>query len=156
MKTWTFIDKTKWPERGPWDNEPDKAQWLDASGLACLMVRARAHWCGYVGVPEGHPAFGKDYNDVEVEVHGGLTFAGLCQEEGTGPRVCHIPEPGQPDRVYWLGFDCAHSGDKRPATDERQLQIERKYPISGDIYRDFDYVKAETGRLAQQLATKEY
>src|SRR6185295_5225427 len=71
MKTqeWTFLDKSKWPERGPWDNEPDKAQWTDvATGLPCLAVRAHSHWCGYVGVTEEHPVFGKDYDSLDLSV----------------------------------------------------------------------------------------
>jgi hypothetical protein len=155
MKTWTFHDKSQWPERGPWDNEPDKAQWQDeATGLACLMLRARSHWCGYVGVPETHPAFEKDYSTVGADVHGGLTFADFCQESHDGNierLVCHVPEPGQPARVWWLGFDCIHSGDARPAMTQVEYEIERRFPTDGH-YRTFDYVKTETARLAQQLA----
>ena len=54
MKTFKTKDKTNWPSRGPWDNEPDKAQWIDeASGYDCLIVRGGGGaLCGYVGVPE--------------------------------------------------------------------------------------------------------
>jgi hypothetical protein len=78
---WTRIDKSSWPD-GPWQNEPDKAQWIDkATGYDCLIVRNHSGaWCGYVGVPEGHPCHGKGYDDVDVDVHGGLTFADSCNE----------------------------------------------------------------------------
>jgi len=143
-----FIDKTNWP-RGPWDAEPDKVQWTDpATGMTCLAVRhdSSGHWCGYVGVTEGHPCFGLDYDAAydraDVEVHGGLTYASFCVEDDKEHGVCHIPEPGQPDRVWWLGFDCAHSGDKSPRWDKS----------GGGKYRTLDYVKQQCAELAEQLA----
>ena len=51
------------------------------------------HLCGYVKVPENNPCFGKDYDDIEIECHGGLTYG---QHEWDG---------------YWIGFDCAHHND---------------------------------------------
>jgi hypothetical protein len=70
------IDRKDWGI-GPWNNEPDKMQWQDAAtGLACLAVRNdMGVWCGYVGIPEGHPWYGKGYEDLgDVDVHGGLTY----------------------------------------------------------------------------------
>jgi hypothetical protein len=49
----------------------------------------------------GHPWHGKGYDDINADVHGGLTFA-----EPDLP--C---DKGEPDDAYWLGFDCAHGGD---------------------------------------------
>lgn len=53
-----------------WDNEPDRKHWIDAdTGLDCLIVRnglgGKGALCGYVGVPKGHPWYGKDYSDCE-------------------------------------------------------------------------------------------
>lgn len=162
MKTWTFLNKSAWPERGPWDNEPDKAHWIDpTTGLDCLMVRVHSHWCGYVGVTEEHPAFEKDfatfYDVDDLEVHGGLTFSGFCQEpvadQHPEMRVCHTPELGRTNRIWWLGFDCAHGGDKRPAAHPEILRINQMYPMPEgyETYRDFAYVQSEVTRLAQQL-----
>jgi hypothetical protein len=57
-KTETFRDKAAFGP-GPWQEEPDKIQWLDdATGLPCLVVRN--DWgtlCGYVGVGPGHPLY---------------------------------------------------------------------------------------------------
>jgi len=83
MKTIVYenvVDKSEWP-RGVWDHEPDKVQWQDEdTGLPCLIVRNPVGaLCGYVGVPEGRPCHGKEYDTVDVECHGGLTFAGPCQ-----------------------------------------------------------------------------
>lgn len=103
LHEYRFIDKTTWGP-GPWQTEPDKIQWQDmATGLACLAVRhpVHGHWCGYVGVPEGHPLFGKSYDDAErFDVHGGITFADTCQEDEQEQGICHIPQPDS--------FACIH------------------------------------------------
>ena len=100
--------KDEWA-RGPWDNEPDRKDFTHA-GYSCFILRnTSGNWCGYVGVPSTHSCYEKPYNDVDVNVHGGLTYADKC-----GGHICHIPEPGMPDDVWWLGFDTAHWGDLSP------------------------------------------
>mgnify|MGYP001568655352 CR=1 FL=1 len=157
--TYTTKDKSAWGP-GPWQEEPDKIQWTDAgTGLPCLIVRSRhlGNLCGYVGVAEGHPAFGRDYDELGYypEVHGGLTYAAFCQEGDDAETICHVPEPGQPDRVWWLGFDCAHGGDLSPGMEAR----EREYGLPSfrepyARYCDVGYVKAECRSLARQLAAQ--
>lgn len=146
MKTWTTMDKSDWPERGHWDSEPDKAQWIDeATKLDCLIVRGPlGALCGYVGVPESHKHFEDDYLNVDVDVHGGLTFADRCQPTNDESRhICHSGEVAN-KTVWWLGFDCAHAWDVTPM-----------HPHSfgwDSIYRDFEYVKREVTHLAHQLS----
>jgi hypothetical protein len=161
------IDKSTWGD-GPWQTEPDRLEWTHA-GLPCLAARSESggNWCGYVAVPPGHPLHGRDYDhaDVDVEVHGGgLTYANRC--EG---HVCHVPRPGEPDDVWWFGFDCAHFGDLSPARHARD--VGRGYPFPEkpydhakaiarndwgvEVYRTLDYVQAETNRLADQFADRE-
>jgi hypothetical protein len=144
----TEIHKSSWGE-GPWQHEPDRKEWRDtATGYPCLAVRhgSLGHWCGYVAVPPGHSAHGKSYDDVEVEVHGGLTYANLCSG-----RVCHIPKPGEPDDVFWLGFDCAHCDDLSPGTRAVLPSLRSEYGQS-DTYRTLEYVESECASLARQLA----
>lgn len=147
QREWTTIDKSEWP-RGAWDREPDKVQ-FEAHGLPCLLHRGPGgHWCGYVGVAEGHRYFEKGYDDVPTEVHGGLTFSEFCadtKDESHG--ICHVPDDGEPHRVWWLGFDCAHLGDLSP-------KYERHYKSSlGDeTYKAIAFVREQTIRLAEQLA----
>lgn len=55
------------------------------------------HMCGwgngYVNLPKGHKYYGVYYDEIPVDVHGGLTFSEQIGE-------------------YWtVGFDTAHSGD---------------------------------------------
>lgn len=148
------IDKTEWP-RGEWDAEPDKRQWQDAgTKLPCLIVRGPAGaLCGYVGVPESHPYHGKDYDDLGLEVHGGITFAHGCAASADESRgICHRPAPGESDHVWWLGFDCAHAGDYSPKFDRIDRLGEPTGWGSYTEYRNIAYVEAQCQALAAQLA----
>jgi hypothetical protein len=133
-----------------WKSEPNRVAWVDAStGYPCLIRRARAGFlCGYVAVPPSHPWFERGYSDepvYNVEVHGGLTYAAHCDgDEGNG--ICHRPEPGSPDNVWWFGFECDHAFDLVPR------DYEEGFAIQGDIYRDIQYVTKEVRSLADQLA----
>lgn len=154
-KQYTTIDRSGWPA-GPWDDEPDKVQWPDqATGLPCLAVRRghSGHWCGYVGLPPEHPLYGKGYEDVDVEVHGGLTFADTCQPDADEARgICHVPDESEPADVWWFGFDCAHAWDFSPY--DKKLETERGYPftiMADQKYRTLAYVQAQCAQLAAQL-----
>lgn len=157
MQKWTYPTHHP-PGDGPWRDEPDKVQWIDEeTDLDCLAKRGpTGAWCGYVGVPPGHPWHGKDYDDLyDIQVHGGLTYANSCDEEiEDGWGICHIPEPGRPADVWWLGFDCAHymdfcpRYDQMPTGDGKTLGDVLK-PMT--VYRDLAYVVAQTILLATQV-----
>lgn len=146
-KQWTTVDKSAWP-RVAWDSEPDKMQWTDeATGLPCLIVRAwHGALCGYVGVASGRD-FERDYGRVDVCVHGGLTFADFCRPGEDAHSICHIPGPGEPERVWWLGFDCAHLNDYSPGSI-------RDWPFGEETYKDVAYVQGHVRELARQLAAR--
>jgi hypothetical protein len=169
-KTWTTMDKAGWGD-GPWTSEPDKEQWTDAdTGYACLLKRNQAGaLCGYVGVPEGHPWHGSGYwpgsDDGEltpalrllerVNVHGGLTYAAPCEEGPDGHTICHVPAPGEPEPLYWFGFDCNHGSDYAPgmASEFRRLGITMPSGLGlRASYRTVAYVKGECARLAVTAA----
>jgi hypothetical protein len=97
-----------------------------AHGLDCAVARGMS-LCGYVRVPEGHPAERKHYDDVEVDVHGGLTFRCKAKEGGS-----------------WFGFDTGHAGDWIGLSGVE---------MPGRIWTEGD-VAAETERLAEQLAKR--
>jgi hypothetical protein len=149
-----------------WLDEPDEFEFV-SSGLKCKILRCGGHLNGYVGVPETHPLYKVYYQDpspvlqkkqekmltktqdeVEMtfarclglfagelssspdiifEVHGGVTFSGFI---GT-------------DKLWYFGFDTSHYGDYSPEMDDTW---------SNSVYRNFAYVKAETEKLAKQLA----
>lgn len=170
------IDKSDWAIRGEWDNEPDKVQWQDeATGLPCLIVRGPAGaLCGYVGVPEGHPLHGVGYSECPkgcgedhcshspestINAHGGLTFADSCNPKAKEDRgICHKPAPGEPDHVWWFGFDCAHAGDFCPMFEGRYYTKSTLGMPTGwgtvVEYRNIAYVTEQCRGLAQQLAAR--
>lgn len=167
------IDKSAWGD-GPWQSEPDKRQWRDdATGLPCLIVRnpSGGNLCGYVGVPASHPFHGIGYGDraptlpcgeycsddhhyscspsAVTEVHGGLTFSDGCRHGGDPSKgICHVPGSGEPDDIWWFGFDCAHCDDLSPG----YLSRYPSHRDPTDIYRDAAYVATECASLARQLA----
>lgn len=127
---------------GPWLDEPDRIEWR-SGGFVCLMHRNRmGAWCGYVGVGPGHPWHGKDDGDINAEVHGGITYADAC-----AGHICHVPEPGEPEHLWWLGFDCAHGGDLIPGMHKVVGRI-----CFYEAYRDESYVRAEVESLVTQAA----
>lgn len=124
-----MIDGSTWVD-GPWKKEPDGKRWQDAAtGMACAAIRnpRMGFWCGYVGVGEDHPAYGKSYDDVDTDVHGGLTYS--------ADRLT-----GENRAAWWLGFDCCHAWDMAPAIG-----------LDGE-YRTLEYVEGECARLAKQLS----
>jgi len=156
---------------GPWQEEPDRVEWR-SQGFVCLALRGpMGAWCGYVGLPPGHPLHGKsgwgtggendDDRVSELNAHGGITYAAEC-----AGHICHVPAPGEPDHVWWLGFDCSHAGDYSPGLNARLsrsgIRPWKPYvepPLTVDSwldrderYRRLDYVKDECEQLATQLA----
>lgn len=143
------IDKSSWGP-GPWQDEPDRVEFRH-EGFPCLIVRQPdlGHLCGYVAVPPGHPWHQMVGTDDEcVDVHGGVTYASKCRGD-----VCHVPEPGESDDVFWIGFDFAHIDDLVPC---RQSYLTNMYlqhhPNLGTrgVYKGIDFVKAECRRVAEQ------
>lgn len=167
MKTYTTMDKSTWGP-GEWQDEPDKLSWTDEeTGLPCLIVRNRGGaLCGYVGVDPSHPWHRVEYGEHigpscgedwcyehtpegVVSVHGGLTYSAGCQHSASEDSgICHIPDPGQTDDVWWFGFDTAHSGDYCPAHSALgDVFTQREW----ETYRNVDYVRTEVAGLARQL-----
>ena len=123
-------EPVEWP---PPDKTVEKWNYRD---LDCAIVKTdMGTWCGYVRVPEGHPDERKDYDEVDVNVHGGCTFRCKAKEGGS-----------------WFGFDCAHAGDYVPFMDRDKPEINNK-PTRMDgkkMWHAAD-VREETNSLAEQL-----
>ena len=98
--------------------------------------------CGYVRVPVGHPWHGKSYMDLNVDVHGDLSFS----------------EPDQPcdtpgaDTDWWVGFDCAHAFD---APDPELVLVlpNQAFRVREAEVRTQAYAEAECHSLCQQAST---
>ena len=166
------VDRTAWPP-GPWDGEPDEVR-FQHEGYDCVVRRhpRLGHLNGYVRVPEGHPLHGKPHSatapweclrgrrvdpvrtpvislfvqqqgervplDLALDVHGGISFSGPAW----------WAEPAG----WWLGFDTGHGGDTQPAMLDFCAKLAADFPHVPMTYRDLAYARAETERLASQLA----
>lgn len=139
----------------PWLNEPDRVE-FEYKGYPCVILRAHPKaqnekdWlgslCGYVALPREHPYYGKGYEQIEIDVHGGLTY---CNE-----RLGDLDA----GNVWWIGFDCAHLGDLVPAIWEMRQRGGILHDIhmafgerSHEIYRDIGFVENEIKCLVDQL-----
>lgn len=130
----------------PWLTEPKSASWkrrINGYELYCAIVRNphMGHLCGYVGIGAEHPLYDNDdYMDsplVNLEVHGGLTFA------SSSSRLKLLSQ-AMPVGSWCFGFDCAHYGDLVPSMENHGRDYEQ--------YRDFKYVTEQVNSLAEQLA----
>jgi hypothetical protein len=140
------LDRSNWGP-GPWDEEPEDRFEFRYKGFPCLLVRGGSGaWCGYVGLPPGHKYHGVEDGDIpwdDARVHGGLTYSAGCREDSP---ICHIPQPGESDDVWWLGFDCAHAGDQMPSMPYRSISLDQF-----SVYRTKDYVIRQVKKLADQM-----
>ena len=139
---------------GEWVEEPDEVIFYYKE-VRCKIIRCRAyetdfsmfggHLCGYVIVPHNHPWFGKSWDNLSADVHGGLTY---YREEGSD---------------WVIGFDCAHSGDlspsiesfKRKYQDDFIRELKQRFPQSKHLfkvtYRNIAFVEAECKSLVDQM-----
>jgi hypothetical protein len=67
-----------------------------------MVMRGPSSLCAYVGIPENHPLAGKDYRDLDIRCHGGLTF---------GCAGGQVENDVYPAGYWWYGWDYAHYGD---------------------------------------------
>ncbi len=68
-------------------------------GIRYLILRGPGSVNAYLGIPEKHPLAGFNYDDIELSVHGGLTYGQLGKL------------PYWPEGWFWYGWDYAHAGD---------------------------------------------
>lgn len=179
MTTDTWIDKSTWGD-GPWQHEPDRIEWRDGDYTLLMLRNRHGAWCGYVGVHPGHPWHGDDYSRehddhycedddctahlvADIEVHGGITFSEACMkprgDEDRRSLVCHTRAPGEPDDVWWVGFDCLHFMDIGPALEatiraayakDGSVRPEIEDPFGAPTYKTLAYATAEVESMLAQ------
>lgn len=67
-------------------------------GYKYYVVSISSHMCGYVAIPKGHRLFRKEYDEIDVTCHGGLTYSS-------------IGLPGFNEHDWVIGWDYSHSDD---------------------------------------------
>lgn len=86
-------------------------EWIwktDAELYAAILIQKTiregkilySHRCGYVKIPKEFSLYKSDYGSLNINCHGGLTFAG------------EIPIIYIEDKDWWVGFDCLHYEDE--------------------------------------------
>jgi hypothetical protein len=73
-----------------------------------VVLRGPYSLCAYIGIPANHPLAGHHYEALPVRCHGGLTYAG-----NTIPALTRLDA-----KLFWYGWDYAHSGDYLTYYDE--------------------------------------
>lgn len=63
-------------------------------GFTYKILTLGSHPVAYIMIPKKHLLYKISYSDIDLHVHGGLTYS--CMED---------------DKNYWIGWDYAHSGD---------------------------------------------
>lgn len=164
---------------------------FEYKGYRCVTTFSDlGHRCGYVGLPEDHPLYKVDYSDkinvtfdsiegtpigkrspialflctgieskdritpeLFFNVHGGLTYSG-------GGKGSDYPVSSD---LWWLGFDCAHAGDRQDykkmveyfglnARPKHFLEVDAMFsPHDGDVIRSVEYVQSECRSLVDQI-----
>jgi len=75
---------------------------------------------GYVVIPNGHPMYGKHYDEVPVDVHGGLTFS-----ESVNSVIGNFTELTEEMKDGWVfGFDTAHYNDSMERWPKEAVEME--------------------------------
>ena len=154
----TEEEKLNWWGEGEWVKEPDLIE-FEHQGIQCKIKRMYVqepyskevcvfggHLCGYVAIPIDHPYYQKPYDDMNIGVHGGLTF-GECSDK------------------HWIGFDCAHLGDYTPSLEQMRKYFEKielftirkkleNFTLLNPSYKNINFCIEECKSMAEQLNSK--
>lgn len=80
---------------------------------------------GYVVLDKDHPWSGLDYDDIPVEVHGGLTYGQFVDEIHIDWSEGNITK--EDIGKYIIGFDTGHYGDNRETWPLERVESETMY-----------------------------
>jgi hypothetical protein len=117
------------------EKEGNELQW-DYTCNNGLIIHCSIHrnsikvLCGYIKLSKDNSLYEVSYNDINISVHGGLTYDGYDENEN-----------------WVIGFDCGHYGDLTPYL----LSVGVDFTQEG-IYRDTEYVKSQCESMAEQAS----
>lgn len=155
--------KERWWGKGEWVEEADFANFT-YKGINCMVRRifddpnnlaedeklfngcvpsynSGGYLCGYIELPEGSIYSDKEYSDIPIECHHGLTF-----------KEYNI-----------IGYDCAHLGDYHPAIENLKKEISKELSsfnifskrledsIFIPVYRNMAYCIEQCKSMVDQL-----
>lgn len=155
------------PETHPAYKKVTKRSWIDSHLSHWKMMRDRAAKDGHefnVPKPKSHRWYRYRYDDIDLHVHGGLTFGDKItkKEDGLYPQGF---TPG-----FWVGWDYSHAGDEMYLPKDRIIEadeaiqnmyaeimaIHNQYPDRPtEKVWEWDEVVAECKKAIRQLALLE-
>jgi len=101
--------------------------------------------CGYVAIKQDHKLYNDHYDNMDLNVHGGVTFSNKSD---------HVLDP---DLIKtscadkWVGFDAGH------AYDGHDLELSKKYFNINDVPNKYGYIFGPNSMSTnQEVRTKEY
>ena len=149
---------------------------FEYKGYRCVVIFGNTLYrCGYVGLPEGHPLYGKhgwdhldikkeDLGDIPIGKRGILSLMSSAMDEderikvhtyfnvhgsityGDGGKYSEYPVESD---LWWFGFDCGHAGDGN------DLASAKKYwPDNENVKRRIRF--DEEHYIPGEIRTKEY
>jgi hypothetical protein len=104
-------------------------------GIPWFIMCGPGSITAYLGIPIDHPLAKLDYNDVDLHVHGGLTYGSV----GDGNL--------RPTDYYWLGWDYEHHMD----CSFYSIRYPEYRSLAEDTQWTVEMVRPEVIRAARQL-----
>lgn len=91
---------------------------------------------------------------MHLLMHGGSNYGALCRPDGEPEQICHERTPGEPDGVWWFGFDCGHYRmDFAPGDRVLWEHLGVEEPMRFGVYRTLQYVRDCCSAAASYLAS---
>lgn len=88
-----------------------------------FILNLGTHPTAYIEIPKGHKLYGIDYGEIDLNVHGGLTYS---DNELMGVESSN----------WFIGWDYAHYGDYLGYEAKFELHIEGKKWTTLEIIKD--------------------
>ena len=134
--------------------KPVQEERFEYKGFPCVVLfQSMGFRCGYVGLPKDNQYYRKEYDDIPVNCHCGLTYS--------SSTLFHQEDKN----TWWIGFDCGHACDgfdidklKEYYAEDDEVMKMINYMHSYHTmmnenydYRTLDYVKEECKKIVDQL-----
>lgn len=136
-----------------------------------IVLNTSGHRCGYVAIPPEHPYSqtpeetrefmgGRpykhyDYDSLDIDVHGGLTF--MAPDHGLKDLL------ETPCNDMWIGFDCGHCYDMCDVPMFKKYFSQEQYEAKKSFFecmnhgsrtqtvKEYDYVEKQCHHIIDQL-----
>lgn len=109
-----------------------KVELLDTgeyNGFTYYILNLGTHPTAYIQIPKEHKYFGKDYDEIDLDVHGGLTYSSK-----------QLRLENEAIEGWFIGWDYAHGGD--------YLGFVEKYSMP---FRDYFEKKWTTEEILEEV-----